>query len=312
MRRYQMFVIGVITLGMAAGAESQLVFPDGSQQDIAAAEYTRIVVVNADGSATENGTALLAAVSDVTTAAADNPFLIQLEPGNYDLGASALSMKEYVSVHGSGLGSTIVTSSGATTISLNDNATLQFLTAQNTGSNAVALRASGVSVSVFRIAAVSLGSTGDNAAVSIESGAGVNITNSTISADASNSGDNIGLLVTGTGSLANARSTSITASGGSTTNIGLEVGTAAIAQLGFVQIATGGTATGVMVAGGGVASLFACAVVSTGSTALANAGTVSAATTLFDGTRGGGGSTAYAHCIHGSFAPITDTFTSVP
>ena len=80
--------------------------PQGPQGDTgpqgpAGVAYKRTVVVSPVGTSAENGQALLNALAGITASAAD-PYLLKLEPGVYDLGASPLTMKQYVDVEGSG------------------------------------------------------------------------------------------------------------------------------------------------------------------------------------------------------------------
>ncbi len=83
------------------------------------------------------GTALLNTLSELTDNSADNPYLIKIGPGVYDLGVESLQMKEYVDVEGSGENTTVITGhidgdmigvvQGAS------NAEIRFLTVRNTG-----------------------------------------------------------------------------------------------------------------------------------------------------------------------------------
>ncbi len=93
-----------------------ILFEDGTVQSTAAVVYTRIVVVPADGTDTEDGSALSGALASITTAAANNRFLIQLEPGTYDLGGFPLFMRPYVDIQGSGMTSTTITSTASKTV----------------------------------------------------------------------------------------------------------------------------------------------------------------------------------------------------
>lgn len=100
--------------------------------------YRRTVVVSPVGTAAENGTALLNALADITSASVNNPYLLKIEPGIYDLGTSSLQMKEGVDVEGSGEKTTIVTASGYATYTLGtvmgaNSSELRFLSVTNTG-----------------------------------------------------------------------------------------------------------------------------------------------------------------------------------
>lgn len=97
--------------------------------------YERTVVVSPVGTDTENGTALLAALSSITDASATNAYLLSIEPGTYDLGTGSLQMKEYVDIQGSGELNTLITTTVTpeeciqfATLYGADNAELRFLT----------------------------------------------------------------------------------------------------------------------------------------------------------------------------------------
>jgi hypothetical protein len=101
--------------------------------------YKRTVVVSPVGSDTEDGQALLDAISSITDASASKPYLIHIEPGTYDLGNGSLSMKPFVDIEGSGELNTLITSDVSTggchpgTVDGADDAEMRFLTVQNTG-----------------------------------------------------------------------------------------------------------------------------------------------------------------------------------
>ncbi len=106
--------------------------------------YTHTVIVSPVGTATQNGTALLNALAGLTGVSATQPYLLNLEPGVYDLGALPLIMIPYVDIEGSGESVTKITGSGnasssAGTVVGADNAELRFLTVANTGGAAYAV-----------------------------------------------------------------------------------------------------------------------------------------------------------------------------
>lgn len=100
--------------------------------------YTRTVVVSPedDATPTQNGTALLEALEGISGATAENPRLLYVEPGTYDLGEQSLQMKEHVDIEGSGEMATTITSAiqGCTTgtVQGTNNAEMRFLTVKNT------------------------------------------------------------------------------------------------------------------------------------------------------------------------------------
>ncbi len=94
----------------------------------------RTVVVGPVGAPADNGTALLAAMSGITTASATNPWILKIEPGIYDLGASSLAMKAYVDIEGSGEQlTTIRSTSAAGTVIGAGPSEMRFLTVENLG-----------------------------------------------------------------------------------------------------------------------------------------------------------------------------------
>jgi hypothetical protein len=94
------------------------------------------------GNPVASGNRLLSALAGITTASADDPWLVVIEPGNYDLDGLSLALKSYVDVEGSGVGVTIVRSTVemAGTIQGADFTELRDLTVWNTAAaRAVAL-----------------------------------------------------------------------------------------------------------------------------------------------------------------------------
>lgn len=292
---------------IAAAAHGQIIFPDGSTQSIAGVEYTHIVVVNSDGNAGQNGTALLAAVAAITTNTSTNRFLVQLEPGDYDLGASTLTMKSFVDIHGSGLTNTTITSTGSSTINAADNAFLQEVRVQNTGAGTTAFTANGVDTELFRVACVHLGTSGSNNAIRAIGGAQLTLVNVLADATATNAGGtNTAALVSGNGSILNLRSTSLLA-GGAATIVGLNVAASTVATLGFVQIDIAGSGNGILVAAAGSCSLFSCAVIAPSGNSVNSAGMFGAGASAFDGTVTGGGTNLFAQCFTAQFQPMTNS-----
>ena len=81
---------------------------------------TRTLTVSPNGTATQNGTALLQAMSQISAAnpSAANPWLLKLEPGNYDLGGNSLTLAPFVDLEGSGDGITVISSTVGTSFPL--------------------------------------------------------------------------------------------------------------------------------------------------------------------------------------------------
>ena len=92
--------------GMITSESGGYRFPDATIQTSAySPEHVRIVVVSPVGSHAENGTALLSALASISPDQ-DNPYLLKIEPGVYDVGASQFQTKQYLDVEGSGQGVT--------------------------------------------------------------------------------------------------------------------------------------------------------------------------------------------------------------
>jgi hypothetical protein len=84
------------------------------------------IIVSPNGTPTQNGTALLAARDLISNSlpSATNPWLLKLEPGNYDLGNQSLTMLPYVDLEGSGEGTTTISSTLSNATPLPSNGTL--------------------------------------------------------------------------------------------------------------------------------------------------------------------------------------------
>ena len=68
----------------------------------------------------DNGTALMTAVDGITDSSASNPYLINLEPGVYDIGAlDALDLPPYVGIRGAGINLTTIVGRGTNPFSSN-------------------------------------------------------------------------------------------------------------------------------------------------------------------------------------------------
>ncbi|HVF04637.1 MAG TPA: hypothetical protein VNA20_07355 [Frankiaceae bacterium] len=98
-----------------------------------------VIPIRADGTPAQNGTALRNAMTAVTGATEQTPYVLALAPGTYDLGAgsslAALTMKPYVSVVGAGRGFTTITggvvSQSGGLVNLGNNTTLSGVTVRN-------------------------------------------------------------------------------------------------------------------------------------------------------------------------------------
>lgn len=112
-------------------------------------DFKRIITVSPGETPADSGAALLAALSTVSSASAEKPYVLKLEPGLYDLGASTLQAKAFVDVEGSGQGITEITSTAAKpgTVSATGNITFRELTISNRlSTGAPALTANGATL----------------------------------------------------------------------------------------------------------------------------------------------------------------------
>jgi len=74
-----------------------------------------VTVSPVPGNNTASGTNLLNALAGIVDASAAKPYVLRLEPGTYDIGSTALAMKPYVDIEGSGQQSTIIRGIGNNT-----------------------------------------------------------------------------------------------------------------------------------------------------------------------------------------------------
>ena len=90
-----------------------------------------------------NGAALLNKLAGIT-ADVNNPYLIKLSPGIYDIGTSSLQMNPYVDVEGAAEDRTIITghidSNTSGVVQRADAAEIRFLTVKTTGGGLITLQ----------------------------------------------------------------------------------------------------------------------------------------------------------------------------
>lgn len=75
----------------------------------------RTVLVSPTGTPAQSGAALLAAVGNIDSASASEPWLVKVEPGSYDLGAQTLELPPFVDLEGSGRSITTIRCACAST-----------------------------------------------------------------------------------------------------------------------------------------------------------------------------------------------------
>lgn len=119
------------------------------------AVFVRTIVVSPVGNPTVNGTALL----DALASTFKTRWLIKIEPGIYDVGATPVIMKPFVDIEGSGQGVTLVRgdidSIAAGVVNGADNSELRNLTVQNmcSGLSCVAINTGATSVIIKMVTA---------------------------------------------------------------------------------------------------------------------------------------------------------------
>ncbi len=234
---------------LAAGSNVTII-PNGQTLTIAsgATSFVRTVVVSpVPGNAVASGTALLNALAGITTASAANPWLLKIEPGIYDLGSGALSMKPFVDVEGSGEDVTTITAAGNSSILTGtvvgaNNAELRFLTVKNTGGNTFAVGIASVSASP-RLTHVTVTATGG----SVENFAVYNNASSPVMKDVTATASGTvtdEAVVNVIGSTSVMTDVIATATGGSSQNVGVLNSSSAVTMTNVTATATAsGSAT---------------------------------------------------------------------
>lgn len=251
---------------------------------------SRTIIVSPVATATQNGTALLAAMTTISSASPSvtNPWLLKLEPGQYDLGSSALTLLPYVDLEGSGEGTTLISSTvGASglntaTLVLASHSQARFLSVANSGTHnyqlAIFTPASAPNASVVQLTATASGGSFTNAGL-YNLSSGITLQNSTLTGSGG-AASTAGLLNDGTAIVNNSTLTGLGA--GSSINAGiLNGGTSSVQN--STLTASGGSLTGGFVnsGGGSSATIHNSTLTGTGGTSI-NAGFLV----------GGGGSSA--------------------
>ncbi len=121
--------------------------------------YSNVIIVAPSGG---DFTSPRDAVNAITDATSTNPYLVKIMPGIYDIGTSALVMKEYVDIEGSGeavtriQGSVDAPSEDTGVIEGASNAELRFLTVESTnaGTTAIAMYIEDASTVLNNVTAV--------------------------------------------------------------------------------------------------------------------------------------------------------------
>src|SRR5262245_39035018 len=163
-------------------------------------KYVRTVVVGPVGTDAQNGTALQAALAGITASGA-SPWLLKIEPGTYDVGATPLNMKPFVDVEGSGEGVTKITGTGFATndigtVQTTTNAEIRFLTVENRGGGAFAkaLFVNGGAPSIAHVRVIAAGGTTESQGLFVQNGGTPVVRDLTANVTATGSASSFGVI----------------------------------------------------------------------------------------------------------------------
>lgn len=171
-----------------------------------------------------------AALDSITDAASDNRYTVFIAPGHYTVSGSALAMKPYVDIIGSGRDRTVISGSISTTSAERsfvlggaDHAALKEVTIRNDGGDvfSYAIGNFAVSPTIEGVTVEASGGTGANIAVFNSGGASPTIKHVTATATSGNTA--IGIRESDT-SASQIIGTQAYAEGASDTNIGIDLG----------------------------------------------------------------------------------------
>jgi len=301
---------GTLHASATTGSAGFLSATDKEKLDGAAAYVRTIVVSPVVGNATASGTALINALSGISGNSATNPFLLKIEPGIYDLGASALTMKPNVDIEGSGENTTfIVASRGSTTNNVSAaaivsaaSAELRQLTVSNTAPGTIvgmAFFSGSLATRLTHVTLNSTGATGTSMGLFATFNTTLSVDRATIMATATGGTSGATGIHFSTGAKVSVLNSRVTATGvgGTGTNAGVSViDVDAVATInGCTIIATGtGSANNGVTVGNGTATI-------TNSTLQADTNSVRSA--LFTGTS----STSVAHVSHSRLLAFSTT-----
>ncbi len=215
-------------------------------------KYNKTIIVAPVGTTTENGTLLLNTLNGISGNNNENPFLLKLEPGIYDIGTTPLTMKEFVHIEGSGEGASIIVGNINTTdsgvIIGADDTELRFVSIQNLGgapegsnTHSIGIYCNGTSPRITHVTVWAKNGDRHCYAVNALLGAAPLLTNVSLNAiDADE--ESIGLYVQSASSAPTMRNSEIFVSGGSN-NRGIYVESSASAYLDDVEITAVGTSS---------------------------------------------------------------------
>ena len=320
----------VVTTGLPAGA--QLVFPDATVQSTAGITFDRVKVIHSDGSSTANGTTLRNEL--VAQASSQTADVLLLEPGTYDIGSTALNMVNFVNIRGFGENNTYITGNGSTVINGANFMEIRDLHISGSGDASIVIFQDGSYMELINTSVQHNGNgTGVNFGVVVVNGGEIELTSSDIFFfQTGNSGSFTGFRIVGEGGGNFSEGTmsnsfiEISDDSGTMTLVALSVGNGAtvpamdesvsIEIFGGIIAAEGGSSNTAIFIDTDAEVFLSGACVETDGAALDNDGLCGALNSIFDGTRGGGGTTIYSQCTailgSSSAAPIIDSQTAVP
>jgi hypothetical protein len=163
--------------------------------------YVRTLVVSPGASPLASGSALVAALASITTASANTPFLIKVEPGVYDVNTTSFVMKPFVDVEGSGEGVTKITgvgnaSNAVGTVQAVANSELRHLTVENRGGAAFAkaLFVDGGAPSIQHVTAIAFGGATESQGLFVQNNATATVRHVFASASATGGASSFAVL----------------------------------------------------------------------------------------------------------------------
>jgi hypothetical protein len=131
--------------------------------------YARTIIVSPTGvDAVANGTLLVNALNAISGNSSTSPYLLKIEPGIYNTGSNALTMKQYVDIEGSGETATFINATrgaasiGATAAAVTGaiNSEIRGLTITNTAAATVGIGYFATGAGTFRLRDVTINSSG--------------------------------------------------------------------------------------------------------------------------------------------------------
>jgi hypothetical protein len=263
--------------------------------------YVRTIIVNpVAGNPTASGTALLNALNGIAGNSATDPYLLKIEPGIYDIGATTLTMKTFVDIEGSGENATFIVAArggasiaaSAAAINTAASSALRQLTVTNTAPGSaigIALFSTSASTSVSHVTINSTGAATSSIGVFASTGGTLTMSDVTLTATSINGTSGAAGVQLAGAAKATILDSRITAKGvgGTGTNLGINMtgatNTATIDGCTILATGTAGQNTGMTVAPGTATILNSTVQADTASsrTALSTSGVSTAVVNVF-------------------------------